>query len=147
MERAATRLSRWQPEIVVQPLTSALPTGPFNAVVSALAIHHLSDEDKRALYARIHNVLSPGGIFINAEQVAGTSGRLQDLFEATHLDHARRLGSSDAEVNNAIERMSYDRCATVSDQLVWLNEAGYEDVECFFRWFRFAVIAGWRPHE
>jgi tRNA (cmo5U34)-methyltransferase len=146
LQRAATRLARWQPEIVIRPLTAELPPGPFDVVVSALAIHHLSDEDKQNLYTRIFNILSPGGIFINAEQVMGKSKRLQELFEATHLDASRKLGSSDAEINGAIERMSYDRCATVADQITWLNQAGYEDVECFFRSFRFAVFGGWKPH-
>src|SRR4051812_26375551 len=40
LQRATARLARWQPEIVVQPLTAQLPSGPFDAVVSALAIHH-----------------------------------------------------------------------------------------------------------
>ena len=145
LERAATRLARCRPEIVVQPLTAELPSGPYEAVVSALAIHHLSDADKRVLYARIISVLSPGGIFINAEQVVGKSSRLQRLFEVTHLDAARKLGSSDAEIEGAKQRMSYDKCATVADQLAWLEQAGYEDSECFFRSFRFAVFGGWRP--
>jgi tRNA (cmo5U34)-methyltransferase len=145
LQRATTRLLRWRPEIVTQPLTAPLPAGPFDAVVSALAIHHLVDEDKRALYARILDVLSPGGIFINAEQVAGGSKRLQELFETTHLDRARGLGSSDAEIKGAIQRMSYDQCATVVDQIAWLDAAGYEDAECLYRSFRFAVFVGWKP--
>ena len=145
LQSAIARLGRWRPEVVIQPLTAELPCGPFDAVVSALAIHHLSDGDKRHLYARILDVLAPGGIFINAEQVIGNSARLQTLFERVHLDRARSLGSSDTEIAGAIERMSYDRCATVGDQLAWLNQAGYTDVECFFRSFRFAVFGGWRP--
>lgn len=144
LQQATERLAPCRPDILVQPLTGDLPDGPFDAVVSALAIHHLPDEDKRGLYARIRDVLSPCGIFIHAEQVAGRSGRLQELFAATHLDRARRLGSSDEEIQRAIARMSHDRCATVTDQIAWLDEAGFEDAECFFRWFRFAVFGGWR---
>ena len=115
-------------------------------MVSALAIHHLTDADKRQLYARIFNVLAPAGIFINAEQVSGRSDRLQRLFEATHLERARALGSSESEIEGALERMSYDRCATVADQLEWLDQVGFKDVECFFRSFRFAVFGGWKAH-
>src|SRR5262245_57177922 len=76
LKRAEARLAQFRAEILVQPLTAELPAGPFDAVVSALAIHHLSDEDKRSLYVRIPRVLSPGGLFINAEQVVGSSPRL-----------------------------------------------------------------------
>ncbi len=48
-----------------------LPPGPFDAVVSALAIHHLEHADKRALLRRVHDVLRRGGVFVNAEQVDG----------------------------------------------------------------------------
>ncbi|HZR19925.1 MAG TPA: class I SAM-dependent methyltransferase [Verrucomicrobiae bacterium] len=144
LNKAQHRLARSKPKILVRELTDDLPSGPFDGIVSALAIHHLADEEKRALYARVLEVLSPGGVFINAEQVSGSSPRLQQLFEATHLDRARQLGSSEAEVRGAIERMRIDRCATVADQLNWLTQAGFADVDCFFRWFRFAVFGGWK---
>jgi len=145
LQRAATRLASWKPEILVQPLTKDLPPGPFDAVVSALAIHHLSDNDKRGLYARVFNVLSPGGIFINVEQIVGRSCRLQKLFEVVHLDRSRALGSSETEIQGAIERMSYDKCAPLADQIGWLDQAGFKDAECFYQSFRFAVFGGWKP--
>lgn len=144
LKKAADRLVSSRPEVIVQPLTAELPSGPFDAVVSALAIHHLNDSDKRSLYGRILQVLSPGGIFINAEQVSGSSERLQALFESTHLDGARQLGSTETEIRGAVERMKCDQCATLTDQIAWLDAAGYEDAECFFRWFRFAVFGGWK---
>lgn len=144
LHQATMRLAKWRPQITVQSLNSALPPGSFDAVVSALAIHHLDDEDKRGLYRRILAALSPGGIFINAEQVSERSPRLQPLIEAVHLDRARALGSSAAEIEGAIQRMTYDRCATVADQVAWLNEIGFEDASCLFRSFRFAVFAAWK---
>ena len=41
--------------------------------------------------------------------------------------------------------MKVDICATVTDQIAWLDELGYEDAECYFRSFRFAVFAAWKP--
>lgn len=53
-------------------LADPLPTPrPWDAIVSALAIHHLDDAAKRELFARVHAALAPGGMFVNAEQVAG----------------------------------------------------------------------------
>lgn len=146
LDQARKRLADHRPEIVVQGLAAGLPRGPFDAVVSALAIHHLIDSEKMDLFRRVLSVLVPGGIFINAEQVSGGSRRLQQLFESVHLDRARQLGSSEAEILAAVERMQFDRCATARDQVSWLAEAGFEDCECFFRSFRFAVYGGWKTN-
>jgi tRNA (cmo5U34)-methyltransferase len=145
LQHAVNRLSGHQPQMFIQSLDAALPPGPFDAIVSALAIHHLSDVDKRGLFSRILTALAPGGIFVNAEQVSGSSSRLQSLFESVHLDRARALGSSEPEIAKAIQRMTYDVCATAADQVGWLTELGFDDAECFFRSFRFAVYGAWRP--
>ena len=145
LQQAANRLSGHQPQMFIQPLDADLPSGPFDAIVSALAIHHLNDAAKRGLFSRILSALAPGGIFLNAEQVSGSSPRLQSLFESVHLDRARVLGSSEAEIAGVVQRMSYDLCATAAEQVAWLTELGFDDAECFFRSFRFAVFGAWRP--
>ncbi len=147
LREAANRLGGYKPQLTVQSLTDELPAGLFDAVVSALAIHHLDDAEKRSLSRRVLDALAPEGIFINADQVAGRSTRLENLFNTIHLGRARELGSSDAEIEGAVRRMSHDRSATLADQLKWLDESGFEDSECIFRSFRFAVICGWKPGQ
>jgi tRNA (cmo5U34)-methyltransferase len=125
-------------------LLDPLPAGPWDAIVSALAIHHLSDEHKRDLFARIRASLRPGGVFVNAEQVSGPTPRLTALYERWHEQQARSAGSDDAEWQAAIERMSHDRLAGLEDQLAWLRDARFSDVDCLFKQHRFAVIAAIR---
>ena len=50
-------------DAIVGEFPRDLPGGPFDAVVSALAIHHLPHTDKRALFAAVHERLVPGGVF------------------------------------------------------------------------------------
>lgn len=128
-----------------QDLAAALPTGPFDAVISALAIHHLDDDGKRDLYRRVRDVLVPGGVFVNAEQVAGPTPRLDRLYDTWWEADARALGSDDAELAAARARMAFDRPATVDAQLGWLEDAGFTDVACPFAHLRFAVLVGWSP--
>jgi tRNA (cmo5U34)-methyltransferase len=125
-------------------LLDPLPAGPWDAIVSALAIHHLSDEQKRDLFARIRASLRPGAVFVNAEQVSGPTPRLTALYERWHEQQARSAGSDDAEWQAAVERMSHDQLASVEDQLAWLREAGFSDVDCLFKQYRFAVIVAIR---
>jgi ubiquinone/menaquinone biosynthesis C-methylase UbiE len=116
--------------------------GRHDLIISALAIHHLSDPDKAALYARIRRALKPGGLFVNAEQVLGPSPEADARYVRIWHEQIRALGVSEEEIAKAAERMSYDRCASVEAQLGWLRDAGFSDVDCSFKAWRFAVISG-----
>ena len=118
-------------------LTDPLPAGPWSAVVSALAIHHLADDDKRDLFARIRAVT---GVFVNAEQVAGAAPYFDELNEAWHKRSALAAGATEADWAAALDRMKHDQCATVEDQLTWLRDAGFGGADCVFKDHRFAVI-------
>jgi len=119
--------------------------GPYDAVVSALSIHHLSDELKRDLFARTFAALRPGGVCINAEQVLGPTAALEEAYRQAWLDDARALGASEEEIDAALIRMQEDRCAPVETQLQWLREIGFEDADCWFKEGRFAVYSGRKP--
>ena len=58
---ARQRLAGASPELRVAELSDRRPRGPFDLVVSALAIHHLEGPEKAELFARIAGVLRPGG--------------------------------------------------------------------------------------
>ncbi|MEU4717025.1 class I SAM-dependent methyltransferase [Micromonospora purpureochromogenes] len=130
---------------VVADLADPLPAGRYDAVVSALAVHHLDDDGKRALYRRAAEALTPGGVFVNAEQVAGPTPGLDRRYDEVWVAQATALGSDDAELAAARERMRHDRPAPVDAQCRWLAEAGLVDVDCFFKAWRFAVFGGTRP--
>lgn len=147
LAKAQQRLVRYDPKIFIQPMTEPLPDVSFHAVISSLAIHHLVDEEKIDLFKRIHQSLAPGGVFINAEQILGSSEWHQQLYEDMHLNGARALGSDEEEIRAAQGRMTYDRCATLSDQISWLKEIGFQNADSFFHSFRFAVYAGWKSEK
>jgi tRNA (cmo5U34)-methyltransferase len=132
---------------VVADLRDALPAGPFDAVVSALAIHHLDDEAKRDLNRRVLEILRPGGVFVNAEQVRGATDWLEQRQREGWIAACRREGASEAELRAALGRMTADRHSDTESQLRWLREAGFVDVDCFYRRWHFAVIAGWRSPQ
>jgi tRNA (cmo5U34)-methyltransferase len=131
----------------VGDLRDALPGGPYCAVVSALAIHHLEDDDKRALFARAFAALKPGGAFVDAEQVRAPTPWLEEGEEAWHRDAAAARGATPEQWAGAVERMRHDRLATLEDQLGWLRDAGFADVDCPFKQRRFAVLFARRARD
>lgn len=128
----------------VADLNDPLPAGGFDAVVSALAIHHLDDDGKRALFARVREVLPPGGMFVNAEQVAGPTPCFDRYNREWHEASARAAGTDDAEWAASMERMQHDQPSDVESQLRWLREAGFDAADCVFKDHRFAVLAARR---
>ena len=56
-------------DVRVGQLEDALPPGPFDLVVSALAVHHLPPVDKQQLFRRIVGELAPQGRFVLADVV------------------------------------------------------------------------------
>lgn len=130
---------------VTADLTDPLPEpGEFDAIVSALAIHHLDHDDKRALFARIAQAAP---LFVNAEQVAGPSKTLDDLYRTWHRDSALRAGATEQDWAAAEERMRFDVCASVEDQLIWMRDAGFPNADCLFKDHRFAVLVSYRQTE
>lgn len=100
-----------------------------DAVVSALAIHHLDDARKRVLFGEVHALLRPGGVFVNLDLVAAASSEQHERF---------RLAINRPEDDPA------DRLAGLCDQLEWLREAGFKDADCQFKWLQLVLYVGTR---
>lgn len=114
-------------------LMDPLPDGPWDAIVSALAIHHLRDADKVNVYRRVRAALPPCGVFVNAEHVAAPSPALEAEYDRWHEARARAAGSDDAEWAHAIRMMAHDERATVEQQLAWLRYSGFEHADCLLK--------------
>jgi tRNA (cmo5U34)-methyltransferase len=145
MRKAEANLGSRVAAALVQDFADPLPAGPFDAVVSSLAIHHLNDSGKASLYARARDALRPGGVFVNAEQVLGATPALDSVLWRWHEREARALGANDEEWAAAVQRMTYDRCSTVETNLELLRAARLDDVSVHFADGRFAVFAARRP--
>jgi tRNA (cmo5U34)-methyltransferase len=134
LERLRTRFGS-DPSVTVmahdlgQPLPGSL--GPFDAIVSCFAIHHVTHARKRELYGEVYGRLTPGGAFCNLEHVASPT-------KALHEDFLRAL-----DVDPADEDPS-NKLLDVETQLGWLRQIGFVDVDCHWKWRELALLAGRR---
>jgi tRNA (cmo5U34)-methyltransferase len=119
--------------------------GPWDAIVSALSIHHLPDPEKRRLFARVLSALTPGGIFVDADNVTSEDDAVQARDRAAWIAAIRASGLPEAELSAAMERTNVDILAPLAAQLEWLRAAGFTEVDCAYKWRLFAVFSGRRP--
>lgn len=118
--------------VIRHDLDAPLPDlGPFDAIVSSFAIHHLTDARKQALYREIHGQLQPGGVFLNLEHVASATPALHVWFL-----HALGVTPDQDDPSNKL--------APVETQLQWLRTIGFTEVDCHWKWRELALLAAVR---
>jgi tRNA (cmo5U34)-methyltransferase len=117
-------------------------TSAYDLVISALSIHHLDDPDKRVLFQKVYQALRPGGMFINVDQASAPTRRGEEQYERIWLEDVQANGASELALRQARERMREDKNALLSDQLMWLSEAGFDGIDCWYKRFRFVVYGG-----
>jgi len=156
LERAGVQLAgyagRWRAisgDLNSPAWRDVLPPGRYDAIVSGLAIHHLPSERKRTLFSELLALLESGGMFVNMDYVA-IDGPLRGLFDeemhAAAMRAERESGGTHCEHEVDLEDDD-DRPDTVEDQLRWLRDAGFEQVEVHFKWAEAAVYGGVSPAE
>jgi tRNA (cmo5U34)-methyltransferase len=119
---ARDELADYDVTLLVADLLDTLPSGPFDLVVSALAVHHLDGPGKATLFARVADVLRPGGRFVLGDVVlpAETASVVIPLTEG------------------------WDRPSTVAEQVGWMADAGLA-VEVLWEEDDLAVFSADRP--
>lgn len=122
----------------------ALP-GVYPLVVSAMSIHHLDDAGKQRLLQKIFAALEPGGAFIHAELALGTTAATERRYQDHWDRHLAAAGIAPDELARIRERMACDRPAPLESQLGWMRDAGFQNVDCYFKSYNFTVYMGEKP--
>jgi len=99
---ARERLEGYDVTLQVADLLDPLPAGPFDLVVSALAVHHLDGPGKATLFARVAGALRPGGRFVLGDVIVPADAA------------AAAIPLTD----------DWDKPSTVAEQVGWLEDAG-----------------------
>jgi SAM-dependent methyltransferase len=125
--------------------------GPFDAIVSGFAMHAVPDERKPALYAELHGLLQPEGVFIRFDHVASATRWTQSRWDDCIIDAIfgaelkRAPGKPRAEVAREYYRRAVKRGNVpppLEVECDWLREAGFENVECFHKVQELAMFGG-----
>lgn len=132
LQRARQRLRahRDRVELRVGDIANPQLDGLYEAIVSVLAVHHLWADEKRHLFSRLWEHLTPGGVMVVADAFRHASDRLLELY-----DYPRPADPHERE---------HDHLDSTADQLSWLTAAGFAAVDVAWKYEDVGVLVAWK---
>ena len=125
--------------------------------LSSLVLHHLDGGGKRNLFARLFGQLEPGGALLFADLMEPRTERARRHFAAAWEEEIRRRSveiHGDGRAHEFFVREHWniykypdpaDKPSTLSEQLGWMEEAGFEGVDVFWARAGHALLGGYKP--
>jgi tRNA (cmo5U34)-methyltransferase len=133
----------------------------IDGIVSSLAIHHLDDKGKKQLYTDMYRLLSPGGILIVADLIRpktkigweiaaeGWDNEVKKrsmLFDG-NLTVYENFVKQNWNLYSDPEPDPIDKPSPIYDQLKWLDEIGYQDIDVYWMRGGHILFAGYKRIE
>jgi tRNA (cmo5U34)-methyltransferase len=146
LDEARRRLARFAGRVAFDERSFLDPLPAADAVVASLALHHVHDlRTKTALYREIHATLSPGGVLLNLDAAVTEDTRLNRLVFDRMAARMGQHGITDAEARSHFAAWAdEDRYFPLDAELSALRDAGFDEVECFWRRGLSAITCGLR---
>jgi tRNA (cmo5U34)-methyltransferase len=134
-------------QLVEADISQTAFAGPFDAVVSAIAVHHVPPRAKPPLFRRLYEALRPGAALIIGDTFRAATPELEAAY--------RRLRAAEPS-DNSVDAAAYEAyrqqagpaggsSTQLHDYLRWLRQAGFVSVDCVWKYFSLAVVYGQRP--
>ena len=116
------------------------PAEKFDAIISALSIHHLEDADKFKLFEKIYTALTDEGIFVNYDQFCAETATAESWYKRYWQRQLLESDLTDRDLELFAERVKLDRECTVGGECEMLRRAGFKIVQCVYTCQKFSVI-------
>lgn len=113
---------------------------PARVTLSVLTLQFIPVECRREVIRQVYEHSAPGGCLILVEKVLGETAPLDEIMVARHLAMKRANGYSEEQIVRkrlALEGVLVPMTARANEEL--LTSAGFEAIDCFWRWMNFAA--------
>ncbi|MBT4510860.1 MAG: class I SAM-dependent methyltransferase [Chloroflexi bacterium] len=154
LEKASEKLSDLKQSQFIQAnfqdlITSGIELRQFNLAVSSLAIHHLTNVEKLDFFRYVFSCLVEGGYFIVIDTVRAPASPVEEWQMKLWKEGAIEQGHS-SEIEDIFTKMvqqymaegHYCNIDTLESQMNALKDAGFQDVDCFYKRGMFAMYGG-----
>ncbi|GEB50574.1 MULTISPECIES: class I SAM-dependent methyltransferase [Streptomyces] len=79
--------------------TAALPAGPFDAILTATALHWMRAAELRALYGQLAGLVREGGVFLNADHMPEEGTPRIDAAVEAHAEAQRERKKAEGQLD------------------------------------------------
>lgn len=116
----------------------------YDVAVSSLALHHLeTKKEKKKFYSKIFDSLRSHGVFYNADIILSSNDYLQKLYMSKWKEFmSRTISTKEIEDTWMTKHHKEDHPEILLDQLEWLKEIGFTEVDVVWKYYNFAVYGG-----
>jgi tRNA (cmo5U34)-methyltransferase len=114
----------------------------YDIIISSLSIHHLKNHSKRKIYSKMYESLNKGGIFLNLDQIYAPSAENENIYQRNWLEKIESKSLPQSEKEIIFDRMKHDRPATLENNLKWLKNCGFINVDVFYKYYNFCILYG-----
>jgi ubiquinone/menaquinone biosynthesis C-methylase UbiE len=116
-------------------LTLDLGFQEYDAVISFQTLHHLTHEEKKKIYKKIYDACKPGGCYIECDYMVLT----QEEEDILYRENQKLRAEQDINID---EICHFDTPCTVENQLQFLKNAGFLEVNMVWRQENTTMIVG-----
>lgn len=115
----------------------------YDVIVSSLTLHHIRVEDeKKKLFKNAFEGLNRNGVFYLADLVLASNDYLQKLNMKKWADFQSNQ-CNQAEIQEREKRYNTeDHPFRLMDEIEWLKNAGFREVDVIWKYYHFAVYGG-----
>lgn len=121
--------------------SKTLPDTDFDAVISALSVHHLEDGDKAELFQSVYDKLPNGGLFVNYDQFCAGQAEMNAWFDTYWENILATSDLTDKDIELWKERRKLDKECSVEQETEMLWKCNFKVVKCVYSCQKFSVIA------
>lgn len=136
IEKALEKLNGKKFEYQVGDFSKLKVDGKFDVIISALAVHHLSPNEKKLLFKQTYDLLNESGRLIIGDIVKSKKE------EGWHKYLVKNMGDEGGARWQNHKNNGKDKPSTLAEQIKWLKEAGFDRIKIVKEWYNFAIFWG-----
>ena len=141
MSGAKKRLVKFKVDYLLGDYSEMSFDTDFDMVVSVIGIHHQKDEGKRLLFRKIFDSLKAGGVFIFGDLVKYKDKHKDAVNDARHYHHLVENARDEKSLEEWAHHHKFlNLLAPIEDQIAWLKEVGFSNVEVRYEYLNTALI-------